>query len=112
GSSAKDQLLFICNFTPVEYTGFRTGVPCLGKYTKIMSSDELRYGGTGVKNSKTVQAEKIECENRDYSIEMNLPPLSVTIYKFDYKENVETEDTETEDKVKEVKAKENKVKED
>ena len=87
GLTTKDQLLFICNFTPVQYDGFRTGVPCLGKYTKIISSDDLCYGGTGVKNSKTVQAEKIESDRSDYSIEMNLPPLSVTIYKFDYKED-------------------------
>ena len=85
-STTKNHLLFICNFTPVEYDGFRTGVPCTGKYTKILCSDDLCYGGTGVKNTKTVQAEKIECEGRDYSIEMNLPPLSVTVYKYDYKE--------------------------
>ncbi len=66
-----------------------------------MCSDDLCYGGTGVKNSKTVQAEKIKCEKKDYSIEMNLPPLSVTVYKFDYKEDKENK----EDKVnKENKA--------
>ena len=73
GSSVKNQLLFICNFTPVEYDDFRTAVPC--------------YGGTGVKNAKTVLAEEIECEKKDYSIEINLPPLSVTVYKYDYKES-------------------------
>ncbi len=87
GSSVKNQLLFICNFTPVEYDNFRTAVPCLGKYTKVLSSDDLCYGGTGVKNAKTVLAEEIECENKDFSIEINLPPLSVTVYKFDYKES-------------------------
>ena len=87
GSSVKNQLLFICNFTPVEYDGFRTAVPCLGKYTKVLSSDDLCYGGTGVKNAKTVLAEEIECEKKDYSIEINLPPLSVTVYKYDYKES-------------------------
>ena len=108
GSSAKDQLLFICNFTPVEYPEFRTGVPCLGKYTKIMSSDDLRYGGTGMENAKTVQAEEIECEKRNYSIEMNLPPLSVTIYKFDYSDKKISEKKDT--KEKDTKEKDSKEK--
>lgn len=112
GSSAKDQLLFICNFTPVEYPEFRTGVPCLGKYTKIMSSDDLRYGGTGMENAKTVQAEEIECEKRNYSIEMNLPPLSVTIYKFDYSDKKVSEKKDTKEKdTKEKSSKEKSSKE-
>ena len=86
GTSKKDQLLFICNFTPVAHEEFRTGVPCLGDYTKILSSDEIRFGGTGVKNKKMVKAEKEECEGKEYSIQMHLPPLSVTVYRFDFKE--------------------------
>ena len=85
GSSAKNQLLFICNFTPVEYDDYRIGVPCAGKYSLVLSSDDKKFGGTGVKNSKTVSAEQIECEGKKNSISMNLPPLSVMVYKFDYK---------------------------
>ncbi|MCH5267690.1 MAG: 1,4-alpha-glucan branching protein GlgB [Lachnospiraceae bacterium] len=85
GSTAKNQLLFVCNFTPVEREDFRVGVPCAGKYSKILSSDEKRFGGTGVKNAKTVAADKETFDGRDYSIKLTLPPLSVTVYKFDYK---------------------------
>ncbi len=85
GTLKKDQLLFICNFTPVQYDDFCTGVPCAGKYTQILSSDEERFGGIGVKNSKTVMAKKKACDGREYSIAMHLPPLSVTVYRFDYK---------------------------
>lgn len=86
GSSKKDQLLFICNFTPVQYDEYRTGVPCAGSYTMLLSSDEKRFGGTGVKNAKVIKAEDKECEKKKYSVKMNLPPLSVTVYRFDYKE--------------------------
>ena len=48
-------------------------------------SDDKKFGGIGVKNSKTVNAEPIECEGKKNSISMNLPPLSVMVYKFDYK---------------------------
>ena len=85
GSWTKDQFLFICNFTPVPNKEYRTGVPCAGVYTEMLSSDDERFGGTGIKNKKNIKAEKIECEGKEYSIEMHLPPLSVTIYRFDYK---------------------------
>ncbi len=86
GSGSKDQLLFICNFTPVLYEEFKTGVPCAGDYTMILSSDDVKYGGTGVKNPKTAKAKKEICDGKDYALAMKLPPLSVTIYRFDYKE--------------------------
>ena len=85
GGSVKNQLLFVCNFTPVQRDGFMTGVPCAGKYTQILSSDELRFGGTGVKNPKVINAKKASCDNREYSIALDLPPLSVTVYQYDYK---------------------------
>ena len=85
GLSAKDQLLFICNFTPVEYDAYRTGVPCRGRYELLLSSDEERFGGTGVQNKKYVEADKEECEGKTYSLQMKLPPLSVNVYCFDYK---------------------------
>ena len=85
GSSAKNQLLFVCNFTPVSYEKYRTGVPCAGDYVKVLSSDDEKFGGTGANIKKTIKAEKIECERKDYSIEFNLPPMSVTVFKFDYK---------------------------
>ena len=85
GSSAKNQLLFVCNFTPVSYDKYRTGVPCAGDYVKVLSSDDEKFGGTGANIKKTIKAEKIECEGKDYSIEFNLPPMSVTVFKFDYK---------------------------
>ena len=86
GSGTKDQLLFICNFTPVQYDDYLTGVPCAGTYEMILSSDEVRFGGTGVKNKKKVKALKKSCDGKDYSLPMTLPPLSVTVYRFDYKE--------------------------
>ena len=84
GSSDKNHLLFVCNFTPVQRDKFRVGVPCSGKYELILSSDEKRFGGTAVKNTKQVKAQEVEHDGRDYSIQMNLPPLSVTVYRFDY----------------------------
>ena len=57
----------------------------MGKYKRILSSDETRFGGTGTPNKKELTARKIPEAKQDYSIEMNLPPLSVTVYSFDFK---------------------------
>lgn len=85
GSTAKEQLLFVCNFTPVIHEDYRIGVPCEGKYTRILSSADECYGGPGTKIAKTVHSEKIECDNREDSIQFVLPPLSVVVFRFDYK---------------------------
>ena len=88
GSTAKDQLLFVCNFTPVDRDGFIVGVPCPGNYTEILNSDAEEFGGNGRMNEKPIKAVAEPWNNRDYSISMHLPPLSVTVFKYDYKEPV------------------------
>ena len=86
GATAKKQLLFLCNFTPVTREDMLFGVPCPGTYTEILSSDEERFGGTGIVNPKVLTAKQEPCDGREYSIRMTLPPLSVTVYEYDYKE--------------------------
>lgn len=88
GSTAKNQLLFVCNFTPVDRDGFIVGVPCPGNYTEILNSDAEEFGGNGRVNAKPIKAVAEPWNNRDYSIKMHLPPLSVTVFKYDYKEPV------------------------
>lgn len=86
GSTAKKQLMFLCNFTPVTRENMLFGVPCPGTYKEILSSDEERFGGTGIVNPKVLTAKQESCDGREYSIQMTLPPLSVTVYEYDYKE--------------------------
>ena len=86
GSTAKDQLLFVCNFTPVDRDGFVVGVPCPGKYTEILNSDAEEFGGKGRVNAKPVKAENEPWNGREQSITMHLPPLSVVVFRYDYVE--------------------------
>lgn len=86
GSTAKDQLLFVCNFTPMDRDGFVVGVPCPGSYTEILNSDAEEFGGLNRINDKPIKAVKEAWNNREYSISMHLPPLSVTVFRYDYKE--------------------------
>ena len=87
GSTAKDQLLFICNFTPVERENFWVGVPCLGSYTEILNSDAEEFEGEGRVNKKALQAIPGSCDGKEQYISFTLPPLSVVVFKYDYVDN-------------------------
>ncbi len=82
-SRGKDNLAVVVNFTPIERDDYRMGLPKEAKCTLVLNSDEIRFGGTGAKVSKTVKAEKIEWDNQPYSIGFTLPPFGAVVYKFD-----------------------------
>ncbi len=52
GSSVKDQLMFIANFTPMALEDYQVNAPCAGTFTEILNSDEERFGGEGRVNKK------------------------------------------------------------
>jgi 1,4-alpha-glucan branching enzyme len=82
GKKEGDMLLVVCNFTPVPHAGFRVGVPLAGSYTEVLNSNNKAYQGTGdLLNPKAIKADKKEWDGQDYSIELNVPPLGVTVLK-------------------------------
>ena len=48
-------LLFVCNFTPVEREDYRVGVPTRKTLKLVLNSDEEKYGGKGEKTSAYLQ---------------------------------------------------------
>lgn len=52
GSSVKDQLMFIANFTPMALEDYQVNAPCAGTFTEILNSDEERFGGEGRDDKK------------------------------------------------------------
>ena len=82
GNKPKDDVIVVCNFTQVVHQNYRIGVPKKGKLTEIFNSDATIYGGSGVKNPNKLTVEAMPYDGRDYSIELLLPPLSVTVYKY------------------------------
>ncbi len=110
GSTAKDQLLFVCNFTPVERENFWVGVPCLGSYTEILNSDAEEFEGEGRVNKKPLQAIPGSCDGREQYISFTLPPLSVVVFKYDYVDNKVYLEKQAEEKAaKKAKAAEKKA---
>ncbi len=86
GKRAKDQLMFVCNFVPVERTTHMIGAPCLTKYEEILNSDAEEFGGKGRVNG-TVKAINQPCDRMNYSVSLTVPPLSVMVFKYDYVDN-------------------------
>ncbi|HQZ24402.1 MAG TPA: 1,4-alpha-glucan branching protein GlgB [Flavobacterium sp.] len=82
GNKPKDDVIVVCNFTQVVRQNYRIGLPKKGKLTEIFNSDATVYGGSGVKNPNKLTVEAFPYDGRDYSIELLLPPLSVTVYKY------------------------------
>jgi 1,4-alpha-glucan branching enzyme len=82
GNNPKDDVFVVCNFTQVVRENYRIGLPKKGKLTEIFNSDAIIYGGSGVKNPNKLTVDALPYDGRDYSVELLLPPLSVTVYKF------------------------------
>ena len=78
----KKNLLFVCNFTPVDREDYRVGVPRKKQYRLVLNSDDAKYGGTGKEVPLVYKAEKQECDNQKYSFEYPLPGYGVAVFEF------------------------------
>jgi 1,4-alpha-glucan branching enzyme len=76
-----EQLLVVCNCTPLIRERYRVGVPAEGFWREILNSDAHTYGGTGVGNFGGVQSEEIPTHGRSHSVDLTLPPLGIVVLK-------------------------------
>ncbi|RZJ70137.1 1,4-alpha-glucan branching protein GlgB [Flavobacterium sp.] len=81
GENPKENLVVICNFTPVLRENYRIGVPIKGKLTEVFNSDRSQYGGGNNLNPKPIKTEQTAWNGREFSAEVTLPPLGVTVLK-------------------------------
>ena len=75
-----ETLLFVCNFAPVAHKKFRVGVPFAGKFKEIFGSEDARYGGPGLGNTRVKTSKKEAWNGREDSIEVDVPELAVMIF--------------------------------
>ena len=78
----KKNLLFVCNFTPVERPDYRVGVTRRKQYKLILDSDDKKYGGSGEERPLVYKPEKQECDGQKYSIAYPLPAYGVAVFEF------------------------------
>ncbi|MDV4152625.1 1,4-alpha-glucan branching protein GlgB [Clostridium sp. AL.422] len=81
GRNIEDTLIFICNFTPVVYHGFRVGVPYKALYEEIFNTDNYRFGGSNQLNESIISSENIGFHNKDHSISIKIPPMGASVFK-------------------------------
>jgi 1,4-alpha-glucan branching enzyme len=78
GHNTKNDLIVVCNFTPVPREGYRIGVPKTKALKEIFNSDSGEYGGSGISN-KSLKTTKTESHGYKQSISLTIPPLGVLI---------------------------------
>ncbi|MBR5127302.1 MAG: 1,4-alpha-glucan branching protein GlgB [Roseburia sp.] len=78
----KNNLLFVCNFTPMARPDYRVGVPKKKSYKLILDSDAVEFGGEGLEKPATYKAIKSECDGKDFSFDYPLSPYGVAVFKF------------------------------
>lgn len=75
-----EELVIVCNFTPVLRENYRIGMPFAGEYTPVFNSDAAEFGGDGVEIRKVVTEDQ-PMHGMEQSAVLTLPPLSAQVYK-------------------------------
>ena len=81
GKKESDTLIVVVNFENIPRKNYKIGVPKAGKYKEIFNTDAEKYGGFDFRNSHVLKSEKDECDGRENSIRIKVPPLSVTVFE-------------------------------
>jgi len=81
GHDRKNDLIVVCNFTAVPRNGYTIGVPFKGKVKCILNSDLKRYYGSSDEDNNSLTIENKGFHNKQYSLNLKLPPLSVQVFK-------------------------------
>jgi 1,4-alpha-glucan branching enzyme len=77
GGAPDEQVLVVCNFTPVPHENYSVGVLAGGAWRECLNSDAELYGGSGLGNFGEVKAAPLPMHGRPCSLNLRLPPLSV-----------------------------------
>jgi 1,4-alpha-glucan branching enzyme len=81
GNNQNEDVIVVCNFTPVVRKNYRIGLPQKGELIEIFNSDAEIFGGSGVSNSGKLAIESSPYDARDYSVELDLAPLAVMVFR-------------------------------
>lgn len=99
-----ESLLVVANFSNLQRNQYKIGVPFGGKYKEILNTDGKKYGGNGVANSRVKVSREDECDERENSIQITIPALSLLVFSctpFTEKEKKEIEKKKEEERLKE-----------
>lgn len=74
------EIITVCNFVPVARDGYRIGVPYEGVYEQVLSSDDVKYGGTGLVQNGKIKSEDYSMHGYEQSITLDIPAMSVMFF--------------------------------
>ena len=70
-----DTLACIVNFAAIPHENYRIGLPRTGTWREVINTDAEMYGGSGVGNLGSVEAEPLPWHGLSASAELRVPPL-------------------------------------
>src|SRR5262249_32666698 len=76
-----DEVVIVCNFTPVVRHDYRIGVPREGFYRELLNTDSEAYCGSNVGNQGGAWAQPEHHAGRPYHLSLTLPPLAALFLK-------------------------------
>ena len=100
------EVLVVCNFQPVTREHYRVGVPKYGIYKEVLNSEDPEFGGYGAVNKGELQAEMINFNNLDQSLDLTIPPLGTMYIVLDKELPVPVPEVEEEEEKEEKEEKE------
>lgn len=78
---SQDELIVVCNFTPIPRYNYRIGIPKPGVYREIFNTDSEYYWGGNLGNAGEVHSEEYAWGGHNQSISLLLPPLAVIVLR-------------------------------
>jgi 1,4-alpha-glucan branching enzyme len=81
GRDPNDQVLVVCNFTPLPRYNYRVGVDGGDEWREIFNSDAESFGGSGHGNGGRVPVTPVPAHGRRASLNLTLPPLGALFLK-------------------------------
>lgn len=81
GNETVPPVLVVSNFTPVDRTARRIGVPQAGHWIERLNTDSEYYGGQGRGNLGGADSDAIAANGRAHSISITVPALSTLFFE-------------------------------
>lgn len=78
GKSKYDQLLVVCNFTPIPRENYELQMPIEATWREVLNSNEKEFGGDGLYRNGTIDSVRKDETN---TITLKLPPLSIVVFE-------------------------------
>jgi 1,4-alpha-glucan branching enzyme len=77
GGPDREVAACVANLTPMPRYGYRVGLPVAGRWSEVLNTDAIEWGGSGVGNCGAVEATDTAWHGQPASVPLTLPPLGV-----------------------------------